>query len=289
VTLTQILDSAVERGLLDSNRARGKRRRLKTVKPIRRQLEADDLKELLEVAGEMDRSLYRDHLIGRRPMIAAMAKSGLRVSEMCQLRWRNVDVHHERLVIDEAKTDAGVRQVDLSLDVMEELMAWRAERQPASPDEYVFPTASGRPRDKENISRRVLGPTVNRANELRAERDMPPLPKVTPHALRRTYISLMFEAGAPLPYVMHQVGHADERATLEIYAQVQQRLSRKQLHRAFDDLLASAGSSGAIEVPTGGIDKMSQLTGDPETHADAEAPSSEGTVGPRGPCSGPRK
>ena len=51
---------------------------------------------------------------------------------------------HQR-VIDEAKTDAGNRDVDLSLDVMEELMAWRAERQPASPDDYVFPTASGRP------------------------------------------------------------------------------------------------------------------------------------------------
>ena len=58
VTLTQILDSAVERGLLESNPARGKRRRLKVVKPVRRQLEADDLKELLAVAGDMDRTLY---------------------------------------------------------------------------------------------------------------------------------------------------------------------------------------------------------------------------------------
>ena len=161
----------------------------------------------------MDRNLYRGHRIGRRPMIAAMAKSGLRVTEMCRLRWRDVDVHHERLVIQEAKTDAGNRHVDLSLDVTEELMAWRAERQPASPDEHVFPTASGRPRDKENISRRDLGPTVQRANELRAERDLLPLPKVTPHALRRTYISLMIEAGAPLPYVMSQVGHADSMTT----------------------------------------------------------------------------
>ncbi len=197
----------------------------------------------------MDRDLYRGYRIGRRPMIAAMAKSGLRVTEMCRLRWRDVDVHHERLVIGEAKTDAGNRHVDLSLDVMEELTAWRAERQPASPDEYVFPTSSGRRRDKENISRRVLGPTVKRVNELRAERDLPPLPKVTPHALRRTYISLMIEAGAPLPYVMSQVGHADSRTTLEIYAQVQKRLSRKQVHRAFDDLLASAGRTEAIEVP----------------------------------------
>jgi len=288
VTLTQILDSAVERGLLDSNPARGKRRRLKTLKPVRRQLEADDLKELLAVAGEMDRTLYRGHRIGRRPMIAAMAKSGLRVTAMCKLRWRDVDVHHERLVIDEAKTDAGNRQVDLSLDVMEELMAWRAERQPASPDEYVFPTASGRPRDKDNVSRRVLGPTVRRANKLRAERHLPPLPKVTAHALRRTYISLMIEAGAPLPYVMSQVGHADSRTTLEIYAQVQKRLRRKQVHRAFDDLLASACSAEAIEVPTDVSDKMSQLTDD-RAIGDAATGSSGGSAGPRGPRSGPRE
>src|SRR5947209_13978313 len=68
-------------------------------------------------------------------MIAVMAKSGLRVTEMCQLRWRDVDVHHQRLIIREAKTDAGVRDVDLSLDVMEELMAWRASRRSSAGDE----------------------------------------------------------------------------------------------------------------------------------------------------------
>jgi hypothetical protein len=44
---------------------------------------------------------------------------------------------------------------------------------------------------------------------------------------------------------------------------VQKRLSRKKVHRAFDDLLASAGSAVAIEVPTDRSDKMSQLTDDP--------------------------
>jgi integrase len=55
VTLAQVLDSAVEHGVLASNPARGKRRRLKVAKPTRRQLEADDLKELLAVAADMDR------------------------------------------------------------------------------------------------------------------------------------------------------------------------------------------------------------------------------------------
>ncbi|MFZ1994526.1 MAG: tyrosine-type recombinase/integrase [Solirubrobacteraceae bacterium] len=287
VTLAQILDSAVERGLITSNPARGKRRRLKTIKPVRRQLEADDLKELLIVAGDMDRNLFRDHRIGRRPMIATMAKSGLRVTEMCRLRWRDVDVHHERLVIGDAKTEAGNRYVDLSLDVMEELMTWRAESQPRSPDAYVFPTASGKPRDKENISRRVLGPTAKRVNELRAQRELPPLPTVTPHALRRTYISLMIEAGAPLPYVMSQVGHADSRTTLEIYAQVQKRLSRKGVHRAFDDLLANAGRT-AIDVPTDAGGNMSQSSVEAGSGV-IETAASGRSAGPRGPRSGPRK
>ncbi|HEX8977833.1 MAG TPA: site-specific integrase [Solirubrobacteraceae bacterium] len=280
VTLTQILDSAVERGLLDSNPARGKRRRLKVAKPIRRQLEADDLKELLAVAGEMDRSLYRGHLIGRRPMIAVMAKSGLRVSEMCQLRWRNVDVHHERLVIDEAKTDAGVRQVDLSLDVMEELMAWRASRSSSTGDQFVFATDSGRPRDKDNVRERVLRPVVNKTNERRNRRGLPLLPPVSPHALRRTYISLLIEAGAPLPYVMRQVGHEDSRTTLEVYAQVQQRLSRKQVHQAFDDLLATAGE--ATDVPTAAREKMPPAALAPSPQP-AETGSCEGDAAPRGP------
>ena len=92
-TLSQILESAVEQGLLVSNPASSKRRRLKTSKPVRRLLEADELRDLLRTAGEMDRISIR-YPIGRRPMIAVMAKSGLRVTEMCQLRWRDVDVHH---------------------------------------------------------------------------------------------------------------------------------------------------------------------------------------------------
>ena len=198
VTLSQILDSAVERGLLVSNPAIGRKRRLKTSKPIRRLLEADELKDLLAVAAEMDRTSKR-YRIGRRPMIAVMAKSGLRVTEMCQLRSRDIDVHHQRLVIGEAKTDAGVREVDLSLDVMEELMTWRASQPSSTADEFVFATDSGRPRDKDNVRERVLRPAITRTNELRAKRDRPPLPPVSPHALRRTYISLLIEAVAPLP------------------------------------------------------------------------------------------
>jgi integrase len=206
----------------------------------RRFLEADELAELLSVAGELDRNARSDQRIGRRPMIAVMAESGLRVGEVCALRWRSVDAAHQRLAIEYAKTSAGVREVDLSLDLVEEPNAWRAGRKPASVDEFAFATASGRPQDKDSVRERVLVPVVNRANEIRAERGIAPLSRITPHALRRTYISLMLEAGAPLPYVMDQVGHADSKTTLEIYAQVQKRVSRRSVHAAFDELLNGA-------------------------------------------------
>jgi integrase len=143
VLLANILDTAVEHGLLASNPAQGKRRRLTADRPTRRFLEADELAELLTAAGDLDRSARADQRIGRRPLIAVMAKSGLRVGEVCALRWRSVDTAHERLVIERAKTAAGVREVDLSLDLVDELNTWRAERKPVTIS-CSPPTAAGR-------------------------------------------------------------------------------------------------------------------------------------------------
>ncbi len=46
---------------------------------------------------------------------------------------------------------------------------------------------------------------------------------VTMHSLRRTYVSLLLEAGATVPYVMNQAGHRNPDVTLSIYAAVIER------------------------------------------------------------------
>jgi integrase len=219
-------------------------------------LEPDELSELLKMAGEMDRQKRRSLQIGRRPMLVVMAQAGLRVTELCQLRWRAVDIHHERLVVEQAKTDAGRRQVDLTLDVIEELNEWRAHRGSVGLDDFVFATANGKPRDRNNI-RTILSRVVAKVNEQRAGSGTGPLPPVVPHTLRRTYISLMLEAGAPLHYVMDQVGHEDSKTTLEIYAQVQKRVSRPQVKRAFEELLART-DVGELGAPADTPSKVSR-------------------------------
>lgn len=65
---------------------------------------------------------------------------------------------------------------------------------------------------------------VQRVNEKRAAEGKMLLPeRVTPHTLRRTFASLCFFAGRDLRWVMGQLGHADPRMTLAVYAQAMKR------------------------------------------------------------------
>jgi len=49
-------------------------------------------------------------------LLATIILAGLRVGELTALRWRDVDLAAGRLRIDDAKTEAGERTVDLSPD-----------------------------------------------------------------------------------------------------------------------------------------------------------------------------
>jgi len=221
--LAQILEVAVERELIARNPARGRRRRLKQRAPQRTWLDrAEQITALLQAAGELDREARLDRrAIPRRALLATLALAGLRIGEALGLRWRDVDLPSGRVRIRDSKTDAGVRKVDLLAALREELSVHKAQTGFRGPDDFVFPTAEDRQQNPSNVRNRVLAKAVERANENLAERDATPLPEgITPHSLRRTFISLLLATGAEVPYVMQQVGHADPKVTLSIYAQV---------------------------------------------------------------------
>jgi integrase len=184
----------------------------------------------------------------RRTIVACLAGSGLRNTELCQ---RDVDFAHGHIAVKDAKAEAGVRKVDLSPMLRDDLVAWRASLTDPAPETPFFRTRTGSRRNKDNINARVIRPAVRRANERRALRDLPPLPvKVTAHTLRRTYISMMFAAGAEIPYIMAQVGHDDSKVTLEIYARVLKRRDRDEVGRAFDHLLVGGRDGDPRTSPT---------------------------------------
>ena len=177
----------------------------------------------------------------RRAIIATLGCAGLRNSEVCDLDVGDLDFAHGVIHVRDAKTEAGIRQVHMTPWLHDELLAYHATRPDAPPDEPAFPTRRGTRRDLRNINRRVIAPAVLAADALRVERRGPALPvSITAHTFRRTFITLMLEAGAPVPYVQGQVGHEDPKTTLDIYAQVLKRRDRRRHGEAFDALMADA-------------------------------------------------
>jgi integrase len=87
----------------------------------------------------------------------------------------------------------------------------------------VFTTRAGTPRDRHNVRARVLVPSVARANKRLAEQGHPSIVGLTNHSLRRTFASLMYEAGASPAQVMAQMGHTSASMALEVYAKMMSR------------------------------------------------------------------
>jgi integrase len=187
----------------------------------------------------------RDY-VGRRAIIATLGGAGLRASELCDVLMAEVRLHDPggaRLRIPDAKTDAGVREVQLSPDLVEELVAHvdRLRRAGLStlPGAYLFPNSRGGHMARQRVSR-IVSKASRLATERLVARGLPPLPVTTPHSLRRTYVSIALLANNfDVMWVMSQVGHADSKMTTDVYNQLQQR-ARRQHGEAFDALVQAA-------------------------------------------------
>lgn len=233
--LAQILEVAVDHGHLDRNPASGRRRRLKVTKPRPVHLDtAEQMIALLDAATALDaagqahdargRRNGTGQTSGRRACLAVLLFAGLRAEEVGALLWRNVDLANGRLNVGRAKTDAGMREVDLLPVLRDELDAHKLTSARTGPDDAVFVTRTGKPRDRHNVRQRVVAPAVSKADELLVERDLNPLPAgVSPHKLRHSFASLLVALGNDPAYVMAQLGHTDPAFTLRVYTHQMRR------------------------------------------------------------------
>jgi integrase len=224
--LGAILESAVERELIARNPARGKGRRVRERTPRRSYLEtAAQIGALLDAAGELDRAAQPacQH-VERRAMLATLTFAGLRIGELCALRWRDVDLATGWLHVGESKTDAGRRRVKLRGALRDELLTVRARHSQAPTDGFVFPTLTGGRQSTDNLRSRVLNVAVKHANENLAKQELSPLPDgITPHSLRRTFASVLYALGEDPGIVMDEMGHTHPALALRVYRQSMRR------------------------------------------------------------------
>ena len=224
--LQWVLSVAIEykRFGLTENPAEGRRRRLRESRPAPVHIDsAAQVEALLEAAADLDRG-RRHELTEREAIVATLLFAGPRAHELCDLRWRDVDLAGARIFVGRSKTAAGLREIGIRPILRDILAAHKAAAYRAGPDDLVFPTQTGGRRDPDNLRSRVLAAVLERADELLAERGLVPLPKgITTHKLRHAFASILVALGEDPISVMRQIGHTDPAFTLRVYTHMMSR------------------------------------------------------------------
>jgi integrase/recombinase XerC len=201
--LRSFFESLLRNGELRGNPARGLRGP-KAPRKLPQVLDADEVARLVEVPTDAPLGL-RD-----RAMLELFYSSGLRLSELCGLRWNALDLD-EGLVRVDGK-GGKVRLVPVGSHARKALAAWRADS--GAGIEAVElrgrPVFPGRDRAAPITSRAVQ----MRLRQLAQRQGL--WKRVHPHLLRHSFASHVLESSGDLRGVQELLGHADI-ATTQIY------------------------------------------------------------------------
>jgi len=173
-------------------------------------LDVDEVGALLEFPPD-DPEAVRD-----RALFELLYSSGLRVSELTGVRWRDLDLD-EGLVRVTGK-GSKTRIVPVGGKALTALEALRAQDRPGSDDVLVHGRL-GRP----------LTPNGVRTRLKRRARDQGVWKRVYPHLLRHSFASHLLESSGDLRAVQEMLGHADI-STTQIYT----HLDFQHLARVYD-------------------------------------------------------
>ncbi len=176
----------------------------KRPKQMPKYLTEDEVRRLLSAA----EGNSRDYAI-----ISLLVYSGLRVSELCNLRLEDVDLGERVIYVHSGKGDKD-RIVVISEKAAEAIESYLMSR---SDDlEYLFSS-----RKSSRITRVQVFRIVKKYAELAGIRK-----NVTPHVLRHTLATTMLRRGVDIRYIQQFLGHSSV-ATTQIYTHVDDEAMKK--------------------------------------------------------------
>ena len=219
---------------------------LEAEEEIPKYLEKEELSLFLKMA--RDKSLEMDDVT-----FITLAYTGMRVGELCALKWKDVDFEKHTISITKTcynptnnirkyellppKTKTSRRVIDVDTVVLAELeihRVWqnivRMEHRDTYHDkDFIFAKMKknyGYPELVIIIEWRMA--RLLRLAKLNAE--------LTPHSLRHTHTSLLAEAKVGLEEIMERLGHADDKITRRIYLHVTKAM-KKEASQKFGELM----------------------------------------------------
>ena len=150
--------------------------------------------------GGLQRLLAVDCPRRDRILLNLLYFAGLRVSEICSLKWRNLQHHSDKTQITVFGKNGRTRAITIPNELRDELLELCAG---AAADQPVFPSRTGKPLDRGRV-RVILQDAAKRAGIAEP---------VSPHWLRHAHASHALDHGAPIHLVQATLGHRSVATT----------------------------------------------------------------------------
>lgn len=229
----------------------------KSVKTIDELEEEEEMVKYLE-KGELtiflqtakDKGLGKDYLT-----YLFLAYTGMRVGELCALKWKDIDFvegsvnitktyynpkcNAKKYKLTTPKTKSSKRKISIEEIVLEELKKHKAKQN------IILMKNRGSYHDKGFIFAKGINDLGYPEHINTIGRHMHSLLKeaglntsLTPHSLRHTHTSLLAEAGVSLPEIMERLGHKYEKTTTWVYTHTTKTM-KKEASRKFSELMKS--------------------------------------------------
>jgi len=158
-------------------------------------------------------------------MFRLMLEAGLRVSEVSELRRRDVDMTACRVTIRDGKGGKD-RQVWVSEGLRDRIDEW-LERRPETAEGWMFPTRTGAQTSPRSIRRSV---------KTYAERaGLEDWESVSPHTLRHTFATNLLRQTSNIRLVQKALGHARLSTTMVYTHIVDDELEDAMKHATYSD------------------------------------------------------
>lgn len=211
-------------------------------------LEKEELARFLKTAKEQ--GLERDYAI-----FTTLAYSGLRVGELCAMKWRDLSFTEHTVSITKTyynpknratdyqlltpKTSTSRRTIELDPSVFRELEKLKAKQNELKmlnrdvyyDNDFVFAKTT------KNMGYPEFIKTIQ--NRMRRLLKLAGLNEgLTPHSLRHTHTSLLAEAGVGIHEIMERLGHQDDEITKRVYLHVTKTM-KKEASQKFGELMRS--------------------------------------------------
>ncbi len=169
-----------------------------------------------------------DEYMNKKIPLKFMLLTGVRIAELCGLRWSDIDLENKIVHIKrsrnylpefgvyekEPKTRTSIRDIPLPDGLIKDLEAYKEWFRLADNnfdnklDEYYFNV---------NVYRQPVYPSITERHLSKFEKSHG-LKEVSCHGLRHTYCSLLLSQNVPIQTVSKYMGHSDSSITLKVYS-----------------------------------------------------------------------